>query len=174
MLSTLILTLLLLIGLFFFIRGSVKERRETVTLACQDNPDNILSYLRDYFFRRAYRVKSIHPEENKVVLEGLVAASGFLAVFLSFLAGCGLFCLGLVLSMLFQSQPLYWALGLTLLAPFTGWYYWHKARRVEQVIFRLDGNPETDKTQTVITIQAHRDELIELQKNFPFAYQVRE
>ncbi len=174
MFSTLILTLLLLIGLFFFIRGSIKERTETVTLACQDNADNILSYLRDYFFRRAYRVKSIHPEENKVVLEGFVAASGFLAVFLSLLAGCGLFSLGLVLAMLFQSQSLYWGLGFSLLAPLAGWYYWHRARRVEQVVFRLDSNPETDKTQTVITIQAHRDELIELQKNFPFAYQVRE
>ena len=104
MISILSLTILLMIGLFFFIKGSIKDRTEIVTLACEDTEDNILSYLRDYFQKRSYQVKAIDTETNKVTLEGMVYPSIFLALFLSLLAACGLFCFALVLSMLFATE----------------------------------------------------------------------
>ena len=172
MVSTFILTILLMIGLFFFIRGSIKDRTEVVTLQCQDTEDNILSYLRSYFSQRAYQVKAIDTDKNKVTLEGMVSPSVFLAVFLSFLAGCGLFCFALVLSMLFETESTTFLL-LLILAPLAGYFYWRGAARVEEVAFRLDSNAQ-DSPDTVITIQAHRDELIQLQSDFPFAYSIKE
>lgn len=171
MISTFLLTLLLMIGLFFFIRGSIKDRTEIVTLSCEDSQDNILSYLRDYFQNRSYKVSSIEPETNKVSLEGFVSPSIFLAVFLSFLAGCGLFCFALVLSMLFDTET-YLFIWLLLFCPLAGFFYWKGAGRIEKIVFRLDNN--NSSTDTLITIQAHRDELIQLQSNFPFNYSVKE
>ncbi|RMD70498.1 MAG: cofactor assembly of complex C subunit B, partial [Cyanobacteria bacterium J149] len=92
--------------------------------------------------------------------------------FLSFLAGCGLFCFALVLSMLFKIEYIYFV-GLVIFAPLAGWFYWRGASRVEEVAFRLDAKPENSK-DTIITIQAHRDELIELQSSFPFSYTVQD
>ncbi|WP_066344923.1 cofactor assembly of complex C subunit B [Geminocystis sp. NIES-3708] len=172
MISILSLTILLMIGLFFFIRGSIKDRTEIVTIACQDNEDNILSYLRDYFQTRSYRVKAIDTETNKVTLEGEVLPSVFLAFFLTVLAGCGLFCCALVLSMIFTTDSNIF-LGLLILAPLAGFFYWKGANRVEKVAFRLDKNTQ-ESSDTVITIQAHRDELIQLQNTFPFTYSVKE
>ena len=172
MVSTFILTVLLMIGLFFFIRASTKDRTEQVTLTCQDNEDNILSYLRDYFLGRSYKVTAIDGERNKVTLEGMVSPSSFLAVFFTFLAGCGLFCLALVLSMVFDTESTTF-LAVIVLAPIAGYFYWQGSGRVEQVAFRLDSNAEESK-DTIITIQAHRDELIELQSGFPFQYTVQE
>ena len=121
MISTFLLTILLMIGLFFFIRGSIKDRTEIVTLNCSENEDNLLSYLRNYFSNRSYQVKAIDGEQNKVTLEGLVSPSKFLAVFLSLLAGCGLFCFDLVLSMLFKTNYQVF-LALILLAPLAGFF----------------------------------------------------
>jgi glucan phosphoethanolaminetransferase (alkaline phosphatase superfamily) len=172
MISILSLTILLMIGLFFFIKGSIKDRTEIVTLACEDTEDNILSYLRDYFQKRSYQVKAIDTETNKVTLEGMVYPSIFLALFLSLLAACGLFCFALVLSMLFTTENNLF-LGLLILAPLAGFFYWKGAKKIEKVAFRLDNNTEKS-SDTVITIQAHRDELIQLQSNFPFTYSVKE
>ncbi|AFZ46135.1 hypothetical protein Cyast_0152 [Cyanobacterium stanieri PCC 7202] len=174
MVSTFFLTILLMIGLFFFIRGSIKDRTEIVTLSCPENEDSILAYLRDYFQQRSYQVKAIDGEKNKVTLEGLVSPSVFLAVFLSFLAGCGLFSFSLVLGMLFHPQ-VNWFIALIILSPMAGYFYWRGAKRVEEVAFRIDNAiDEKEKKETVITIQAHRDELINLQSSFPFNYEVKE
>ena len=173
MISTLLLTILLMIGLFFFIRGSIKDRTEIVTLSCPESEDSILSYLRDYFLRRAYQVTAIDGETNKVTLEGLVSPSLWLAIFLSFLAACGLFCFALVLSMLFSTDNQLF-LGLILLAPLAGFFYWRGAQKVEKIVFKLDSTEAEESAKTVITIQAHRDELIQLQSEFPFSYSVQE
>jgi len=57
MISTFSLTILLMIGLFFFLRGSIKDRTEIVRLICPESEDNILGYLREYFLQRSYQVK---------------------------------------------------------------------------------------------------------------------
>ena len=168
--STLFLTILLLIGLFFFIRASVKDRTTEVQFRAALSESKLLPQVKDYFFQRAYQVKSFDPDQEQVTLEGFVQPSWFLAVFLSFLAGSGLLCISLVLFLYFSE----WSgrrvfFLLTTLAPLAGVFYWKKAGRVEQVSVKLDStdarSPET--SQSLITVKAHRDELIQLQKALP-------
>lgn len=172
MVSTLILTLLLMVGLFFFIRASVKDRTEAITLICSASEDKTLDYLNKYFQKRAYQVVDIDGEKNKVVLEGFVSPSLFLAILLSCLALCGFFCLNLVLSFLYpSSQNLF--LFLTLLSPLAGFFYWKNAGRVEEVALKLESSGNNEPNQSVVTIVGHRDELIQLQKSFPFQFSLK-
>ncbi len=173
MISTLLLTLLLMIGLFFFIRGSIKDRTEVITLLSLEHEDKILGNLRQYFAQRGYQVVDLNSYENKVTLEGYVRPSLFMAIFLSLLAGCGLFCLTLVLSFLFPEQETSFV-WLTLLAPLVGVFYWNKAGRIEQVYLKLDSKlNDQQQPENIIKIMAHRDELIELEKSLSFEYSVQ-
>jgi len=165
--STLFLTVLLLIGLFFFIRASVKDRTREVQFAANVPESSLMPKVKNYFFERAYQVKSFDPDQEQVTLEGFVQPSWFLAIFLSVLAGLGLLCISLVLFLLFQESSyntLFFA--LTALGPLAGVYYWKKAGRVEQVSVKLE-NPESspEDSKSVITVKAHRDELIQLQQS---------
>lgn len=162
--STFFLTLLLLIGLFFFIRASVKERTEQLTLLAETSEDSFLSQLKTYFERRAYQVQSIDADENQVIFQGFVRPSWFLAIFLSLLAAIGLICLGLVITFIYPAlSPGILLLGF--LAPGAGLYYWKKAGRIEKVSLKLEpaSLAQTDG-QTRITVIGHRDELSELQQ----------
>jgi ABC-type polysaccharide/polyol phosphate export permease len=171
LISTFFLTLLLGIGLFFFIRASVKDRTQVVKLQSTQAEDILLSNLRDYFDQRAYQVKAIEPTTNCVTLEGTVRPSLFLALFLSGLSAVGALCLGLVFSMLL---PQGYLLGISLLAlaPLTGLFYWRKAARTETVSFRLesasDAGPnvnDSSMTGSMVTVSAHRDELESLKQS---------
>ena len=67
--STFVWTLLLSIGLFFFIRASGKDRIETAQfLATQPEPD-LREALRRYFADRSYRVINRDKDNDKVTLE---------------------------------------------------------------------------------------------------------
>lgn len=151
----------MMVGLFFFIRASVKDRTEQVTLNYQIPEDTLVSQLQDYFEKRAYQVTSTDPQKKQVTLEGFVRPSLFLAIFLSFLAAFGLLCLSLVLSLLYSPLTGLF-LCLTLLAPGAGIFYWKNAARLEQVYLKLE--PTNQLGQSSITIRAHRDELIQLQQ----------
>lgn len=161
--STFFLTLLLMVGLFFFIRGSVKDRTEQRVYLTDTPEDSLFERLRDYFDRRAYRVTSIDPSENIVRLQGFVAPSLFLAIFLTTLAAFGFSCLSLVLSTLFPVTDPY-IFVLTLLSPVAGIFYWKKAGRLEDVAFKVEAKPE----KTELTVKAHRDELRQLQESLTF------
>ena len=168
MISTFTLTILLMIGLFFFIRASVKDRTQVITLASTATEDRILEHLKQYFQQRAYEVVAIDGEKNQVTFEGFVSPSAFMATFLSVLAACGLFCLALVLSFLFPSNASIF-LWLIALSPLAGAFYWQKAGRIEKVALKLDSQTDNSAPQeSKVTITAHRDELIQLQKSFPF------
>jgi Flp pilus assembly protein TadB len=159
--STLLLTVLLMIGLFFFIRASVKDRTQEVRLLSEQSEDSLMSQLRQYFEQRSYQVAAIDAPRNQVTFEGIVRPSVFLAVFLSLLASVGVLCLVLVLSMVLPDWSNFWW-GLLLISPLAGVFYWKGAERVEQVSLKLE--PSTD-SQSVITVKAHRDELAELQRS---------
>jgi len=159
--STFLLTVLLMIGLFFFIRASVKDRTQEVRLLSDQSEDSLLSQLRSYFGQRSYRVAAIDATLNQVTFEGDVRPSVFLAVFLSFLASIGVLCFVLVLSMVLPDWSNFW-FGLLLLSPLAGVFYWKGAGRVEQVSLKVE--PGSDAAQSVITVRAHRDELAELQR----------
>lgn len=164
--STLFLTLLMAIGLFFFIRASVKDRTEAETLLSAQPEDALLTQLEQYFTARAYRIVQLDPEQKQVTFRGVVAPSLGLAIFLSLLAAIGLLCLALVLSMVLpQVSPLWW--GLVLLAPIAGGFYWQNAGRPEQVQVRVESLASSTGQQSAVTIVAHRDELITLRNTLP-------
>jgi hypothetical protein len=161
--STLLLTLLMVVGLVFFIRASTKDRTETTVLERSTEPLALLQTLTAHFEGRAYRVSHTDPSAQRIVLRGQVRPSLFLAIFLTLLAAVGALCFGLVLTNLWPS--LGWGvLGLLLLAPGAGWFYWRGAARAEEVSLQIrpsDGaNPGSALAAVAVT--AHRDELIAL------------
>ncbi|MFB2876608.1 MULTISPECIES: cofactor assembly of complex C subunit B [Floridanema] len=158
--STLLLTVLLAIGLFFFIRASVKDRTQVIQLMSTEPTDSLLAQLQQYFTQRSYKVVAIDATQNQVTFAGFVRPSWFLAVFLTFLAAIGILCLVLVLSFLFPQIGLLF-LGLELLSPIAGMFYWQKAGRQEQVSLKLESaaTESTQETQNLITVTGHRDEL---------------
>ncbi len=160
--STLLLTLLILVGLVFFIRASTKERLETVrfTVSEAQTPRQLVEALVTHFTQRAYEPlqREISPSHPRIVLSGQVQPSIFLALFLTVLAVIGLLCLGLVISLLLP-QVGSWAFVLGLLAPLAGWFYWWRSGRVEQIILDLiPGQPAVEVT-------GHRDELTALRRS---------
>jgi hypothetical protein len=160
--STFIITLLLTVGLFFFIRASTKDRIEQMVLETSDSEAVLLPRLQAYFADRAYRVTAVDRDTDIITFEGSVRPSVFLASLLTGLAAIGAMCLALVLSMLFPTVG--WAfLVLMLVAPLAGWFYWQGSSRVERI--RLKVEAQTDaKLPTAIKISGHRDELAVFQE----------
>ncbi|MGF1591063.1 MAG: cofactor assembly of complex C subunit B [Pleurocapsa sp.] len=159
--STFFLTLLMLIGLFFFIRASVKDRTKQMQLIPDESEDILLKKLQEYFEARAYRLTAVNVENKQIAFKGFVKPSLFLAILLSFLAVVGLSCLALVLFLLFPDvKNVFWL--LVLIAPLAGVFYWRKAGRWEEILLQV-----TSKTDSpsLVTVTAHRDELIQLQEN---------
>ncbi|BAY46835.1 hypothetical protein SAMD00079811_44500 [Scytonema sp. HK-05] len=161
--STLLLTFLLSVGLFFFIRASTKDRTETEKLVCEQDEATLMPQLREYFQTRSYRVAAVDPKQNQVTFEGFVQPSWFLAVFLTLLAAAGLLCLSLVLSLLFPKLSTIF-LGLVLLSPLSGVFYWKKAGKLEKVSLKVEATQGEEHSPSKITVTAHRDELIELRR----------
>ncbi len=155
--STLFIGALLAIGLFFFIRASVKDRTTEIELLAAAPADAIAAQLQAYFAKRAYR--PVAGEGSTLTLEGFVRPSIGLAVFLSLLAACGAGCLALVWVLAYpEIGP--WPFGsVVAIAPVAGLFYWRKAGRLERVVLSVE--PQT-ATTSVATVCAHRDELIQL------------
>ncbi|WP_218079355.1 cofactor assembly of complex C subunit B [Anthocerotibacter panamensis] len=149
--STLALTLLIAVGLFFFIRASVKDRTKQETFLSEVAPETLDTRLAHYFQRRAYRLVDSGAVR---VYEGIVQPSRFLAVFLSVLALCGLGSVALVLAVLVPVLGGWWFL-LVVLSPLAGAFYWRRALRPERVLLQLISGEQV----TQIHVKAHRDEL---------------
>ncbi|WAL62064.1 cofactor assembly of complex C subunit B [Thermocoleostomius sinensis] len=168
LLSTALLTLLLSIGLFFFIRASTKDRTQISRFVTEQRAEPLFEQLQQYFTRRAYRLTDVDAARNQITFEGLVRPSAFLAVFLTLLAAIGIFCLSLVLSLLFPKAASLFPL-LVLFAPIAGIFYWQKAGRSEQVLLRVETLETTETNpQSLLTVTAHRDELAEMRRLLGF------
>jgi hypothetical protein len=154
----------MVIGLFFFVRASTKDRIEQEKLIAEQGAESLLTQIQQYFASRSYRITELNRENNQITFEGLVSPSWFLAIFLTLLTAVGLLCLGLVLSMVVPSAgQLFW--GLVLLSPLAGWFYWKGSSRPEQVCLKLDAViDQGNQTQSLITVTAHRDELATLKQ----------
>lgn len=163
--STLLLTLLLGVGLLFFLKASVKDRTEHIDLVVEESQDSILNQLQQYFVQRAYRVINIDREQSQVIFEGQVRPSWFMAIFLSVLSAVGILCLALVVAILWPAGT-FWPLTVVVISPLTGILYWKQASKVEQVLLKF--RSEENNNSNVITITGHRDELAILQDNFKF------
>ena len=159
--STLLLTLLMLVGLFFFIRASVKDRTQEVKLVSQQAQETLLEQLQQYLQARSYRLTGVDAKQN-VTFEGFVRPSVFLAIFLTLLAAVGILCLALVSSLLSPKLSVIF-LCLVVLSPVAGVFYWQRAARSEQVSLKVETYSEKTSLSQ-ITVIAHRDELLELQR----------
>ncbi|NJN76577.1 MAG: cofactor assembly of complex C subunit B [Synechococcaceae cyanobacterium RL_1_2] len=160
--STLLLNVLLAIGLFFFIKASVKPRIEKMELFANQSEDGLLEELQNYFASKAYQLKEVNQQKQQIVFEGLVQASRFLAFFLSLLAAIGLICLALVMNVVAPDLKFLW-FGLPLISPIAGWFYWRKATRLEQVILAIEA---VDDNALKINFTGHRDELKAIKEFF--------
>lgn len=166
--STFLLTFLLFVGLFFFIRASVKDRTETGKFISELPDTSLAERIQQYFSQRAYRLVDVDAETNQIAFEGVVRPSVFLAIFLTLLSAVGFLCLALVIAIAAPSSAP-WGFGLVLLAPVAGLFYWRGAKRPEKVLLRIDSEAaENGCGQSVITVVAHRDELAEFQRSLPF------
>ena len=155
--STFVLTILLAIGLFFFIRASTKPRIEQMVMETSESEAALLPRLQDYFTERAYKIAAVDRDTDIVTFEGLVRPSVFLAVLLTGLAAIGAMCLVLVLGMLLPDiGNLFWL--LILVAPLAGWFYWEGSSRTEQVRLKVEV-PAEASAATIVKISGHRDEL---------------
>lgn len=155
-----------MVGLFFFIRASTKDRIETLQVTLDRDPSQLQAELEQYFCDRAYNRVDLDEENRRVTLSGLVRPSLFLAVFLSGLAAIGAFCFALVLATLFPDYGYGFSI-LLLLSPGAGWFYWQRAGREERVTLTVQPPPDSDHAaKSQVTVIAHRDELTALRQNF--------
>lgn len=165
--STVFLTVLMLIGLVFFIRASVKARIQVLSFTSEQPEPVLANQLQQYFTQRAYRVINVDSEEDQITFEGMVRPSAFLAIFLVMLAIVGTLCLSLILVMSVPSLSRAAFLPVVV-SPLAGLFYWQKAKRPEKVVLKLEASSnELLTAQSLLTVTAHRDELLELQRALP-------
>jgi hypothetical protein len=158
--STLLLTLLLAIGLVFFLRAASKDRTTTVEVRSSKPPLEVLPRLSEWLQQRGWQTEFSDPERRTMRFRGQVSSSPALAVLLSLLGGLGAGCLGLVLRQLLP-QLGWWPLLLIALGPLAGLLYRRRASRNETVELRLVSHDLA--TGSALRLRAHRDELIALE-----------
>ncbi|MEB3199770.1 MAG: cofactor assembly of complex C subunit B [Synechococcaceae cyanobacterium] len=160
--STLLLTLLLAIGLVFFLRAASKDRTTVVDVQSPRPPLEVLDGLTSWLSARGWSTEAGDPARQVLRFRGQVRASWPLAVLLSLLGGLGAACLGLVICQL-KPQLFPWPLLLALLGPLAGWLYRRRAARSESLELRLltvsDGG-----SGSALRLRAHRDELIAIEQ----------
>tara|TARA_Y100001968_G_scaffold298363_1_gene308188 strand:+ start:276 stop:833 length:558 start_codon:yes stop_codon:yes gene_type:complete len=159
--SILLLTILLAIGLFFFLRASSKDRTTVIDVQSPLPPLDVLQGISLWLENRGWKNNGGDAERQVLKFQGNVSASTPLAILLSILGGLGSACLGLVLRQLYPLLG-WWPLLLILIGgPLTGYLYRRKSNRIEFLELRLMNSPETKGS--IIRLRAHRDELIAIE-----------
>ena len=159
--STLFLTILLGIGLVFFLRAASKDRTTVVDIQSPLPPLEVLKGISFWLEARGWKKSGGNIDEKLLIFNGNVASSIFLAIFLSCLGGLGAACLGLVVIQLYPSLH-WWPLLLAVIgAPLAGIIYRIKSKREESLELKLLSS-ELSNT-SILRIKAHRDELIAIQ-----------
>ena len=159
--STLLLTLLLAIGLIFFLRAASKDRTTVLDVHSPRPPLEVLNGISHWLEDRGWIRDGGDAERQVLCFRGSVDFSRPLAVFLSILGGLGAACLGLVMRQLLP--PLgWWPLLMAFLgAPLAGFIYTQRASRQESVELRLIQS--LDDEGSILRLRAHRDELIAME-----------
>jgi hypothetical protein len=158
--STLLLTLLLAVGLVFFLRAASKDRTTVVEVHSPRPALEVLEGLSSWLTSRGWRTEAGDPDRNLLRFRGEVGASAPLALLLSLLGAVGAACLGLVIRQLLPQLD-WWPLVLALLGPAAGLIYQRRAKRAESFELRLI---EADASQgSTLRLRAHRDELIAIE-----------
>ena len=160
--STLLLTVLLAIGLVFFLRAASKDRTTVVEVQSPRPAVEVLDGMVAWLGNRGWQPSSNDPQRQVLCFSGQVQASLPLAVLLSLLGSLGAGSLALVLHQLVPGVG-WWVLSLALLGPLAGWIYWRRAARPESLELRLiEEAPDGGST---LRLRAHRDELIAMEKD---------
>ena len=159
--STLFLTILLAIGLFFFLRASSKDRTTTVEISSTQEPVQVLNDLCEWLNLRGWKQTGGDFDSRVLIFNGQVVSSKFLAIFLGILGGFGSCALGLVIIQIYPSLG-WWPILLGLIGgPLSGIIYFKKSAREEK--FELKLISKDDDNNTFMRLRAHRDELISLE-----------
>ena len=159
--STLLLTILLAIGLVFFLRAASKDRTTVVDVQSPLPPLEVLNGISLWLEERGWEKNGGNIEEQLLLFNGSVASSTFLVIFLSCLGGLGSASLGLVVIQLYPSLS-WWPLLLAAIgAPLAGTVYRIKSQRQESLELKLLSSEVSN--MSVLRIKAHRDELIAIQ-----------
>ena len=160
--STLLLTILLAIGLFFFLRASSKDRTTTVEITSSQKPVEVLKVMYEWLDLRGWNQTGGDFDQRILIFKGQVVSSKFLAIFLGLLGGFGSCALGLVIIQIYPTLG-WWPILLGLIGgPLSGMIYFNKSAREEKFELRLISN-EDNEEMTLIRLRAHRDELISLE-----------
>jgi len=159
--STLLLTILLAIGLFFFLRASSKDRTTIIEISSSQQPIKVLNDLCQWLNLRGWKQTGGDFEQRILIFKGQVVSSKFLAIFLGFLGGFGSCALGLVIIQIYPELG-WWPILLGLIGgPLSGIVYFKTSAREEKFELRLINENENDST--LMRLRAHRDELISLE-----------
>ena len=159
--STLFLTILLAIGLVFFLRAASKDRTTVVDVQSPLPPLEVLNGISCWLEGRGWKRNGGNVDEKLLLFNGSVSSSVFLVIFLSFLGGLGAACLGLVLIQLYPVLS-WWPLLLAAIgAPLAGCVYRIKSKREESLELKLVSSELSNVS--ILRIKAHRDELIAIQ-----------
>ncbi len=158
--STLLLTLLLVVGLVFFLRAASKDRTTVVEVRSPRPAVEVLDGLSRWLTERGWHAEACDPDRSVLRFAGRVRASLPLAVLLSLLGGLGACSLGLVVRQTLPGSG-WWPLLLGLLGPAAGLIYLRRAERPETVELRLVSG--ADSPGSTLRLRAHRDELIALE-----------
>ena len=159
--SVLLLTILLAIGLVFFLRAASKDRTTVVDVSSPLPPIEVLNGLTVWLQDRGWKNDGGDADRQLLRFQGNVASSGVLAVLLSIFGGIGAACLALVIRQLYPFLE-WWPLLLVLIGgPAAGFIYRRRAARIELLEVRLISAADTQKS--ILRIRAHRDELIAME-----------
>ena len=168
--STFLLTILLSIGLFFFLRASSKDRTTTIEISTETDPIETLNIICGWLKLRGWNQVGGNSEKKTLTFTGKVTSSNALAIFLSVLGGLGSCSLGLVIRQIYPNLS-WWPILLGLIGgPISGIIYSKKSRREETFEFRL---LDTLDQSTKLRLRAHRDELISLEKELQDKLQLK-
>ena len=160
--STLLLTILLAIGLFFFLRASSKDRTTVVEITSSQKPIEVLNVMYEWLDLRGWNQAGGDFDQRTLIFKGQVVSSRLLAIFLSLLGGFGSCALGLVIIQIYPTLG-WWPILLGLLGgPLSGIIYSKKSAREEKFELRLISNHDSEE-MTSMRLRAHRDELISLE-----------
>ena len=161
--STLLLTILLSIGLFFFLRASSKDRTTVIEITSSKSAVEVLNVIYSWLELRGWKQIGGDFNQKVLIFKGQVVSSKFLAIFLGILGSLGSCSLGLVLVQLAPNLG-WWPIlfGTVLGGPLSGIAYYKKSDREEKFEMRLVDNENLEKL-TLLRLRAHRDELISLE-----------
>ncbi len=158
--STFLLTILLAIGLAFFLRAASKDRTTIVDVSSPLPPIEVLNGISIWLEERGWERDGGDADLQVLRFNGNVSSSKILAVFLSLLCSLGGGSLGLVICQIFP-QLFWWPLLLFGLGPLAGLFYQKRAARSEA--FELKLLDSSKQYATMLRLKAHRDELISIE-----------